>query len=153
MSYRRRLVEYALQQQAEALSAQELAEQVVGMAIEAGASMEVVADINAKAVLGELRALTHRGRAVVFCFGMDMRRARQVPKWVASKTAPRIEEPKPPPGIPAVMRSPAAERAMDALLRAFANDAAATLVRVQGEIKQLTDRYSSEYNKIKEGHH
>ncbi|MGH8110998.1 MAG: hypothetical protein ACREPL_03535 [Rhodanobacteraceae bacterium] len=43
------------------------------------------------------------------------------------------------------MRSTQAEQAMDALLRAFADDAASAMMRIQAEIKQLTDRYAERY--------
>ncbi|MGH8118016.1 MAG: hypothetical protein ACREPJ_12070 [Rhodanobacteraceae bacterium] len=151
MSYQRRLVEYALQAAPSPVTATALAERVVALAIDAGASVEVIEAITPRAVAAQLRALVGQARACVAAHTLDVARARKVPCWTRCLGADDVPAPKPPPGIPAVMRSTQAEKAMDALLRAFADDAASAMVRIQAEIKQLTDRYAERYQAIMRG--
>lgn len=150
MSYQRRLVEYVLQCTSEPVTAHAMVENLVAEAIDAGASREVVDSINAKMVAAHLRALGHAERAMVACKALDPARSRMVPCWIKHPAAALVGPPTPPPGIPAVMRSRKAEQAMDALLRAFADDAATAMVQIQGIIKGLTAKYQAEYRALKE---
>lgn len=150
MSYQSRLVEYALQRHGKPVTAAGVADDAKAIAISAGASLQVVESINPKSVAGHLRVLTDRGRARVACRTRDDVNRRAVPCWLPATDAALVGEPSPPPGIPAVMRSTRAEKAMEELLREVGDDAIATIVRVQGEIQGFVDRHRKRYNELKQ---
>lgn len=150
MSYQSRLVEYALQRHGKPVTASALADEVVGIAISAGASLPVVQTISAKSVAGHLRALTDRGRARIATRARDETNRRDVPCWLPASDVTLVGEPTPPPGVPAVVRSTRAEQAMEELMREAGADAVSTMVRMQAELNAFIQRYGKRYRELKE---
>ena len=149
MSYQRRLVEYALQRYGKPATATILADEATGIAISAGASVAVVESITAKSVAGHLRTLADRGRARIATRVRDEANRRAVPCWVPAQNVAHVDEPTPPPGVPAVVRSTRAEKAMEELMREAGEDAISTLVRMQAEMNAFIQRHQKRYNELK----